>query len=179
LTRDNTAGLLDRRPIQSSPALTELTGKEGNQLAERLSGQVHDATEYRSYYGNRTDPWHELYLPILRVIGAAQIVDRTGVSSSAVYKALTGTEPRRETRLRYQALAIDHARESLDVWGVEAPQTAASTAALFLREHRQRGDDVRRCRWCGHPLPVNARADARYHNDACRRAATRARQARS
>ena len=38
----DTVGLLQRRPITSRPATTLLTGKEGNKLIERLSGESSD-----------------------------------------------------------------------------------------------------------------------------------------
>ena len=111
-----TEGLLARRPIRSGPALTELTGKEGNKLTERLTGQTTDPADFRNYYGNRTDPWAELYLPILNELGAARIVGQTELSSSAVYDVLNGTEPRLANRHRYEALALDLARKRLIEW---------------------------------------------------------------
>ena len=170
-----THGVLARRPISSSPANTELTGKEGNKLAERISGEIGDPDAYRNHYGKRTDPWQELYLPILNELGAAKVIAHTGMSSSAVYEVLNGSEPRRASRARYEELAVGHARAHLTDWGVPCPTTPASTAAVYLRERHRRGHDTRRCRWCGRQLPTQARSDARYDSDACRKAAARAR----
>jgi hypothetical protein len=64
-----TAGQLRTRPVESHPALTTLTGKEGNRLLERLSGEVADPTEYRSDLGPREDPWPTLVVPVLRAVG--------------------------------------------------------------------------------------------------------------
>ena len=85
------------------------------------------------------------------------------------------THLRAENRARYQELAIAHAHERLTGWEITAPEAPTSTAALYLRELQQRGLDQRRCEWCGRPLPTEMRADARYHPDACRKAAARAR----
>ena len=41
----DTKGLLRRRPIESAPVLTDLTGKEANKLIERLIGEVTDPRE--------------------------------------------------------------------------------------------------------------------------------------
>jgi hypothetical protein len=48
-------GLLRRRPIGSGPATTLLTGKEGNKLAERLTGEATKTSDYRNDFGTRTD----------------------------------------------------------------------------------------------------------------------------
>src|SRR5438552_16523640 len=63
-------GLLQRRPLESAPVVTELIGKEGNRLAERLIGIDVDASDYRNTYGERVDYWDGLILPILAELGA-------------------------------------------------------------------------------------------------------------
>jgi hypothetical protein len=172
-----TRGLLARRPFSSSPAITELTGKEGNKLTERLSGEITDFGAHSNYYGNRTDPWAELYMPILKELGAARIIEETSMSSSAVYGVLNATvdEPHAANRVRYQRVALAHARKRLAQWDIPPPDAPASVAALYVRERHQRGEDVRRCQWCGQPLPPQARSDARYDSDTCRKTAARAR----
>ena len=66
------AGLLERRAVESGPALTDLTGKEGNKLAERLSGEALTPAEYRNDYGPRTNRWDQLVRPILTELGAGR-----------------------------------------------------------------------------------------------------------
>jgi hypothetical protein len=101
------------------------------------------------------------------------------MSSSAVYEVLNGTEPRPANRQRYEALALAHARKRLIEWDIAAPEAPSSAVALYLRERRRQGEVMRRCAWCGEPLAVDARADARYHSGACRKAAARHRVRRS
>lgn len=91
----DTRGLLQRRPIESAPVLTDLTGKEGNQLEERAVGLATNPDAYRSAYGNRGDRWTELVLPVLREIGVEDLMRLTGKSRSTVYNVLSGSwEPK-------------------------------------------------------------------------------------
>jgi hypothetical protein len=87
------AGLLERRAVESSPALTDLTGKEGNKLAERLSGARLTPAEYRNDYGPRVNRWDHLVRPILIERGAAALIEATGLGPSAVYDVLGGATP--------------------------------------------------------------------------------------
>ena len=86
----DTRGLLERRPIESAPVLTDLTGKEGNQLEERSVGLATHPESYRSTYGNRGDRWSELVLPVLREVGVEELMRRTGRSRSTIYNVLSG-----------------------------------------------------------------------------------------
>jgi hypothetical protein len=88
------SGLLQRRPIVSSPHDTELTGKEGNKVDERIRGEAEDPAEY-SNARRRSDTW-ALTLTVLREIGAPAIVTLTGYSRSAACAVLHGTRPRGE-----------------------------------------------------------------------------------
>lgn len=81
-----------------------MIGKEGNQLVERVTGQVVGPGEYRNDYGSLADPW-ERVLERLREIGAAEIVRQTGFSRSAVYAVLAGAKPHPANRTIYEALA--------------------------------------------------------------------------
>ena len=83
-------GLLQRRPIESAPALTDLIGKEGNLLDERHTGQTTTPGDYRTTYGNRGNRWHDLVVPVLRNMGAQEVIARTGRKKSAVYEAIAG-----------------------------------------------------------------------------------------
>jgi hypothetical protein len=169
------AGLLERRAVESSPALTDLTGKEGNKLAERLSGTALTPAEYRNDYGARANRWDHLVRPILTELGASHLLETTGFGPTAVYDVLRGTTPHPGNRARYERIAMEHATTRLAEW--EAPTPANRWALLwrYLDERARRGQDQRRCEWCGAPMPTALRADARYHTDACRKAAQRAR----
>jgi hypothetical protein len=83
-----TAGLLQRRPVESAAVLSDLTGKEGNKIVERLSGEVTNPEEYRTEYGERADRWSLLVVPVLREMGAANVAELTGISRRAVERAL-------------------------------------------------------------------------------------------
>ena len=98
-----TVGRLPRRPVHGQPDTTNLIGKEGNQLVERVTGQVVGPREYRNDYGARADPWDRV-LERLREIGAAEIVRQTGFSRSAVYAVLNGAKPHPLNRMRYMEL---------------------------------------------------------------------------
>jgi hypothetical protein len=84
----DTAGLLRRRPVLTAPVLTDLTGKEGNKLIERLAGVITAPADYRTDYGSRADRWNSLVLPVLRAMGARELTERTGMSRRAVERAL-------------------------------------------------------------------------------------------
>lgn len=85
-----TRGLLQRRSVERAPVLTDLIGKEGNDLEERSTGITYDPDDYRSNYGNRGDRWSQLVLPILRSLGAEEVMKRSGRRKSAVYDVLAG-----------------------------------------------------------------------------------------
>jgi hypothetical protein len=170
-----TSGLLLRRPVHSGPATTLLTGKEGNKIIERLTGQVTGPGEYRNDYGTRSDPWKDLILPVLKDMGAARIIAH-GIPTATAYRTLSEPRrPRRANRERLQAAAVAFASERLAEWQLAVPSPAPAVLAAYLDERERRGESTRRCAWCGEPMPTGARADSRYHNDACRQAARRAR----
>ncbi len=169
-----TVGRLQRRPVSANSATTLLTGKEGNKLIERLTGEVTDPAAYRNYYGTRGDPWEQLVLPVVKDMGAARLIAH-GIPSATAYRILSETRrPHPTNRGRIQAAAAIFARERLTEWRLAAPTYALQALAVYQGERDQRGPMERRCLWCGEPMPANARADARYHTDACRQAARRA-----
>jgi hypothetical protein len=170
-----TSGLLLRRPVRAGPATTLLTGKEGNKIIERLTGQITAPGEYRNDHGTRSDPWKELILLALTDMGAARLIAH-GVSSATAYRTLNEPRrPRSATRNRLQAAAVAFANERLAEWELAAPSSPLEVLATYLAERERRGENTRRCAWCGEPMPPGARADSQYHNDACRQAARRAR----
>jgi hypothetical protein len=171
--RPNSRGLLQRRPIHSSPIETELTGKEGNKLLERASGEVTDSADYRNTYGTRIDRW-QLVLEILREIGVPTIAEETDFSRSAIYAVLNGAKPHARHARTYVDLAGEHARERLATWGLQPSRRESELLHQFLQEGAERGEDIRRCQWCGGPLGVDTRTDARFCSPDCRQRAFRA-----
>ena len=166
-----TKGLLLRRPIKAHPSHTLLTGKEGNKIIERLTGQVPDVGDYRNDYGTRADRW-SLIIPVLKDIGARAIIAQ-GIPRSTVYNTLRGARPR-DRENTYFKIACAHAVSSLERWDQRPPAEPSTQLTAYLRERDQRGENTRRCEWCGEPLPPQARADARYDMPACRKSAERA-----
>ena len=166
-------GLLQRRPIHSSPAETELTGKEGNKLLERASGETTDPTDYRNTYGTRGDTW-AVVVEVLREIGVPTIVEQTAFSRSAVYAVLNGALPRADHARAYTELAVQHAGERLTAWDVKPARRASQLLVRYRQERDVRGENIRRCEWCGRPIPPDRRSDARFHSNQCRWAAARA-----
>jgi hypothetical protein len=169
-TTGRTHGLLRRRPVASSPVHTLLTGKEGNKITERLTGQTSDVGEYRNDYGTRADTW-TLILPVLKDIGPSRIIVH-GIPHSTVHDTLNGARPRKHYAA-YLGVASAHAAARLQRWGSEVPADPSSQLTAYLREHDRRTNELRLCEHCGRPLTANARSDARYHSDACRKAAHR------
>jgi hypothetical protein len=139
-----------------------------------LLGEVTDSDHYHNTYGTRREPWDTLILPILREIGAQTLIARTSASRAAAYGILAGRLPLARNRAKYIELAIEHAQERLTDWGIKPPDNRPALLWLYLQERQRRGEDVRRCQWCGEPLEPGARADKRYH-DECRQRARRAR----
>jgi hypothetical protein len=171
----NTTGLLQRRPVTATPATTLLTGKEGNKLTERLTGETTDVAEYRNDYGTRADQWFELVLPTLKDAGAAALIAH-GIPRSTAFATLGEPTRPREHYDRYVEAAYDHAAAALDRWGIPGYRDPLARLAQYLRQRDSRRENVRRCEWCGKPIPAGARADARYHSGSCRQSASRARR---
>jgi hypothetical protein len=165
-----TTGLLLRLPVNAHPVSTLLTGKEGNKIIERLTGEVSDVGAYRNDYGTRMDRWN-LILPVLQDVGAPAIV-AYGIPRSTVYSVLRGGQSR-EHEGTYVAIARGHAVACLQRWGVHVPGTLLAQLAAYLRECDQREARLQRCAWCGKPLPPGVRSDARYCGAACRKAGWR------
>jgi hypothetical protein len=150
----DTKGLLRRRPIESAPVLTDLTGKEANKLIERLIGEVTDPREYRTDYGVRGDRWDSLVVPVLRRIGASMVAEQTGRSRSSVERAIrenNPTEPHASTRALYIRAAAEWVASTLRDLGIEPARHPLGT--LYCYERRVIGGALT-CRCgCGLPLP--------------------------
>jgi hypothetical protein len=166
-------GLLQRRPVTSSPTETELTGKEGNRLIERASGETTDPAEYRNTYGTRTELW-SLVVDILREIGVPTIVAQTSFSRSAVYSVLNGATPRTDHARVYIELAAAQARARFAAWNVQAASELSRLLGQYTQERNERRENTRHCEWCTKPIPDDRRKDARFCSARCRQAAARA-----
>ncbi len=156
----DTYGLLDRRPVESAPVLTDLTGKEANKLMERLTGEIVDPAEYRLEYGGRADRWNALVLPILRRIAADEGIEglmaRSGRGRSAAYKALVGAGRGQKA---YLDAAVMFAEGQLAAAGIKSRAGPYPALYCYLRSTRlQPTDDL--CVWCDRPIPPQTRADA-------------------
>ena len=171
-------GLLQRRPITSSPTETELIGKEGNKLIERASGETTDPADYRNTYGTRVDRW-QVVVEVLREMGVPAIVERTGYSRSAVYATLNGATPHGTHAQVYTDLAVEYVSSRILAWGITPARGSVQLLVQYRDECDERDENVRRCEWCGKPLPPERRAGARFDSDRCRQAARRAAQTSS
>jgi hypothetical protein len=175
-----TWGLMQRRPVSSAPVLTDLSGKEGNKIIERLTGEVADAGEYRTDYGTRADRWRTLVLPVLRQIrdalGTAEMSQRVRVHRRSLERVL-GSEavmPHASTRMRYLEAAWDWCSPQLVQAGWTPSRDRLGTVWCYQRHLAYRL--VRTCLVCGRPI---GHALARYCSEACRKRAYRARKSES
>jgi hypothetical protein len=159
-TRD-TAGTLTRRPVESTPALQTLSGKEGNKLLERLTGEITDLADYRTDYGRRDDEW-KLVLTAIDRVGAANVGRRAGVHRRTIERLRGGATPRPTTRVKVtRALADEIAARSAD---------ASRSPLTSIAELAATGPRACEC-GCGRPIPHPRR---RWYEDACRQRARRA-----
>jgi hypothetical protein len=116
-------GLLQRRPVESAPVLTNLIGKEANLLVERATGQTTDPADYQNTHGTRGDRWTELVLPVLHEMGIKEVIARTGRQKSAVYDARAGrSHPTGTEAAPYRQATIDWATERLQEQGERVPR---------------------------------------------------------
>jgi hypothetical protein len=115
-----TTGLVRRRPVLSAPVLTDLMGKEGNRVLERLTGEVTDTAEYRNRYGLRADRWEILIAPVLREMGSTEIARATGKSRSAIERAIRNVDPTTpypSTKATYLSAASNWTAKRVDISG--------------------------------------------------------------
>ena len=133
-TSGETHGLLQHRPVESAPVLTDLIGKEANQLDERQVGLAASPDDYRSNYGNRGDRWTQLVLPILRSLGPEEVMRRSGRRKSAVYDVLAGkTRSTGAPAARYRDIAVAEARQSLNTVERTIPRHPYGSLYRYLR----------------------------------------------
>jgi hypothetical protein len=142
-----------------------------------MTAEVTEPAEYRNSYGRRGETWL-FVLEVLQEIGAPRVAELTGFGRSAVYDVLSGAVPRTDNRQEYERVAVEFAWERLIAWNVDAPELWGAILARYIEERKKRGEDVRRCEWCGDPIPTSRRPDARNCSDRCRKSAERARRPR-
>ena len=114
--------------------LHRLTGKEGNKLAERLSGTELAAADYRNDYGPRVTRWDQLVRPILTELGAAAVIKASGFAPSAVYDVLRRATPHPENRARFERIATDYATKRLAEWDTPEPPDRWALLWRYLDE---------------------------------------------
>jgi hypothetical protein len=117
-----TSGLLQRRPISSTPARSHLIGKEGNKLLERVTGLITDESDYRTDYGTRAEVWETLVVPVLQRMGVAEILRHADPSwrRSVERILLDGHRSRQAGRERtLTGLAVAFARTQIQDEGLD------------------------------------------------------------
>jgi hypothetical protein len=159
-THRDTVGALTRRPVESTPALQTLSGKEGNKLLERLTGEVTDPADYRNDYGRRDDEW-QLVLAGIDRVGSASVARRAGVHRRTIERLRGGATPRPSTRFKVTRAVAD------EIVGRSADVSRSSLASIA--ERVATGPRICEC-GCGRPLPHRRR---RWYEDACRQRARR------
>ena len=165
-----TTGQPRPQQLESHPAMTILTGKEGNNLLERLSGEVIEPSEYRSDIGARVDPWRSLVVPVLPAMGAAVAAHAAGCSRWAVERAIRergGTVPHPELQTRLTQAAASWARA-----GSRTAVPETDFECLYSLLHGGASEvGFRMCACvCGGAL---SRRQSRWVSDACRKRAGR------
>jgi hypothetical protein len=134
--RRDTVGALTRRPIESTLALQTLSGKEGNKLLERLTGEVTDPTDYRADYGARAETWG-LVVAAIRHLGAASVARRSGLHRRTIERTLRqggdASTPHRANQARIAAAAAAEARDRLHRLGETPPSGTLPTLLRYLQ----------------------------------------------
>jgi hypothetical protein len=173
---EESRGLMERRLVSSAPVLTDLSGKEGNKIIERLTGEVEDVKEYRTDYGARADRWRMLVVPVLRQIqdalGTAEMSERIGVHRRSLERVLgrDAVKPHAITRIWYLDTACDWC--SLLLAEREWTPGPDRLGTVWCYQLHVAHELVRTCRVCGRPIEHPL---ARYCSESCKRRAYRQR----
>jgi hypothetical protein len=174
---EETRGLLQRRLVSSAPVLTDLTGKEGNKIIERLTGEVENVEEYRTDYGARADRWRTLAVPLLRTmqrdIGSIGLAKRIGVNRRSLERTLRRDAPaipHASTRIRYLDAAVAWTLPGLLESGIAPGRDYYGS--LWCYSKQMAAISLRACEVCGRPVlhPL-----AKYCGVACKKRAYRIR----
>ena len=103
--------------------LQDLTGKEGNKLIERLTGEILDPNDYRTDYGSRGDRW-QLVIRATRYLGATPVASDAGLDRGSVERAIRSRKPvmpHLRNRERIARAAARFATEKLTAEGSATP----------------------------------------------------------
>lgn len=112
-----------------------------------------------------------MILPVLKDTGAKVIIE-AGVPVPTVYNVLGGKGVRHDNRAALETAAAAYAVRRLRTWGVTLPDGRLAVMISYVTNRDRRGENARRCEWCGHFLSLGVRADTRYHSS-CRQARRR------
>ncbi len=166
-TRDST-GLLQRRPVRSTQELLELTGKEGNKLLERATGEYLEPDEYLNTYGTLANPW-DTTVDATRLLGATRVASKAKIDRGTVQRAIRPTDPtipHPKTRARLTQALAELAAAELTRGGFDATNEPISTLRRYI-EQTATGALNRTCACgCGSALPPGRR---KWYSDAHRR----------
>ena len=137
-TDQETRRLLRRRSVESAPVLTDLIGKQSNLLEERLTGAITDPEQYLETHGTRGDRWSQLVVPVLKQMGAKEVIARTGRKKSAVYEAIAGrSRPTGSEAAPYRKAAVEWVTERLQRQGEYVPRHWAGVLYRHVRRPAQ------------------------------------------
>jgi hypothetical protein len=113
----DTVGRLRRRPVHTTTTATWLIGKEGSKVVERLIGEAMPGDSSPLVYGTVSDEWADLYVPVLRCIGAKTVAVATGVTERRARDWLTGRSTPHDGKTLHlthaKAAAVTFARQQL------------------------------------------------------------------
>jgi predicted nucleic acid-binding Zn ribbon protein len=156
----DTRGLLQRRPVKTTHPQVTFIGKESNHLEEAQAGIMGRDEILNEYPDPERDPWQQLVLPAIDLLGASVVAQRAGVDRRTVERALQGTRPRLQSRTRVLAavrqMIIEH-----DHGNRRGRQTDQMLVAFLQKT------PVRACDECGSSL-AGRRRDTRFCSDRCR-----------
>ena len=129
------AGLLQRRPIESTLDLQALTGKEGNHLLERLTGEITDPTDYQTDYGERGDRL-QLTVRAVRALGPAPVAKRAGLDRRTLQRVVRTNRPsvsHRRNQVKIAQAAAAEATERLQATGQAPANGTLAVLEQYLR----------------------------------------------
>jgi hypothetical protein len=144
-------------------------------LLERVTGLVTDQEDYRTEFGTRVDPWTALVVPVLRRMGASEVVRRTNPAwRRSVERVIRdGHRPKSQERATtISAASVAYASTRV---GPGAPGDELSVLAAFLSVPERAPAPVCAC-GCGLEVPSPR---AKWFSEAHRKRTDRARGRRS
>lgn len=130
---------------------------------------IADPDDYRTDYGTRADPWFELVVPVLRRMGATEVVRRTSPRwRRSIERTLKdGIRPKQKEREQaLEAAAVEFVREH---FASEEDLGTRDAVARFLNETAPAGNRLCAC-GCGRAVRSPR---ARWFSEACRKRANR------